>query len=50
MIAPQYTEASDFNSGYAVVNDGLLIDREGKVIAEGVLSVCGPWADGSVAV
>ncbi|MBR3763435.1 MAG: WG repeat-containing protein [Clostridia bacterium] len=49
-IKPQYTEASDFNSGYAVVNDGLLIDREGHVIAEGVLSVCGPWADGGVAV
>ncbi len=45
-IKPQYTEASDFNSGYAVVNDGLLIDRDGHIIAEGVLSVCGPWAAG----
>ena len=50
VIAPQFTEAGNFNSGYAVVNDGLLIDRAGHVIAEGVLSVCGPWADGSVAV
>jgi hypothetical protein len=33
-----------------VVNDSLLIDREGHVLAEGVLSVCGPWADGSIAV
>lgn len=49
-IKPQFTEASNFNSGYAVVNDSLLIDREGKVIAEGVLSVCGPWADGGIAV
>ncbi|MBQ7849545.1 MAG: WG repeat-containing protein, partial [Clostridia bacterium] len=45
-IAPQFTEAGNFRCGYAVVNDGLLIDRTGRVIAEDVQHVCGPWAAG----
>ena len=50
VIDPQFTDAMNFRCGYAVVNDGLLIDRTGRVIAEDVQFVCGPWADGSIAV
>lgn len=46
VIAPQFTEAGNFRCGHAVVNDGLLIDRTGRVIAEDVQHVCGPWAAG----
>lgn len=50
VIAPQYTDAWGFNHGYAVVNESLLIDREGCVISEDVHNVCGPWADNGIAV
>lgn len=53
VIEPQYEHGEAFQGGYTVVTkDGgnLLIDKENRVIATGWLYVCGPWADGGIAV
>ena len=53
VIEPQYEDGGLFEQGYAVVvKDGeyLLINRENHVIATGWTYICGPWADGGVAV
>ena len=53
VIAPQYDDGGLFQNGYAVVEKNgeyLLINRENCVIATGRYNVCGPWADGGIAV
>ena len=53
VIAPQYDDGGLFQHGYAVVEKNgeyLLINRENCVIAKGWYNVCGPWADGGIAV
>ncbi|MBQ2928902.1 MAG: WG repeat-containing protein [Clostridia bacterium] len=53
VIAPQYDDGGLFQNGYAVVEKNgeyLLINRENCVIAKGWYNVCGPWADGGIAV
>ena len=53
VIEPQYEDGGSFQNGYAVVEKNgeyLLINRENRVIATGWDNVCGPWADGGIAV
>ena len=53
VIESQYEDGGLFHDGYAVVEkdgESLLINRENRVIATGWYAVCGPWADGGIAV
>lgn len=53
VIEPQYDDGGLFQHGYTVVEKNgeyLLINRENRVIATGWYNVCGPWADGGIAV
>ena len=53
VIEPQYDDGGLFHDDYAVVEkngESLLIDRDNCVIAKGWDYICGPWADGGIAV
>lgn len=53
VIEPQYDDGGLFHHGYASVEkngESLIIDRDNRVIATGWDYICGPWADGGIAV
>lgn len=53
VIEPQYDDGGLFHHGYAAVEkngESLIIDRENRIIATGWDYICGPWADGGIAV